>query len=73
VAELSGYLLILGENGKVLILDQEGEFVSALAKEMTSFSVIGTANNDKILLGTSRGTVCVYHMASLAFISEVPY
>lgn len=73
VADLTEYLLILGDNGKVLILDQEGEFVSTICKDMVSFSVIGTASNDKILLGTDRGTICVYHMASLQFISEVPY
>ena len=38
-----------------------------------SFTTIGTASNDKILLGTDRGTVCVYHMASLQFINEIPY
>jgi hypothetical protein len=29
--------------------------------------------HDKLLLGTERGTVCVYHMASLQFINEIPY
>jgi hypothetical protein len=32
VAELTGFLLILGDNGKVLILDQAGEFVSCIYK-----------------------------------------
>jgi hypothetical protein len=40
---------------------------------LVSFTTIGTASNDKILLGTDRGTVCVYHMASLQFINEIPY
>jgi hypothetical protein len=62
---MTGYLLILGENGKVLILDQEGDFVSTINKDLINFTVIGSAANDKILLGTDRGTVCVYHMASL--------
>jgi hypothetical protein len=61
---LTGYLVILGDNGRVLILDQEGEFVSAIKKEFTFFTVIGTAH-DKLLIGTEKGTVCVYHMASL--------
>ncbi len=57
--------MILGDNGKVLILDQEGEYVSHITKELVNFSCIGTASNDKILLGTDRGTICVYNMASL--------
>ena len=73
MTELTGYLLILGDNGKVLILDQEGEFVSTIHRDLVNFTVIGTASHDKILLGTDRGTVCVYHMASLQFINEVPY
>jgi len=36
------------------------------------FTKIGTAH-DKLLLGTNRGTVHVYHMASLQFISEIPF
>jgi hypothetical protein len=46
--------LILAENGKVLILDQAGEFVSTVFKEGTFFTTIGVAN-DKLLLGTERG------------------
>lgn len=73
MADLTGFLLILGDNGKLLILDQEGTFVSTIPPKTGShFTVIGTAH-DKLLLGTDRGTVCVYHMASLAFVSEVPY
>lgn len=72
VAELTGYLLILGDNGRILILDQEGEFVSTIKKDLAFFTNICTAH-DKLLLGTERGTICVYHMASLQFISEIPY
>jgi hypothetical protein len=64
IADLTGFYLILGDNGRVLILDQEGEFVSTIARDMSFFTVIGTAH-DKLLLGTERGTICVYHMASL--------
>ena len=56
----------------MLILDQQGEFVSTVSKEGVMFTRIGTAH-DKLLLGTNRGTVHVYHMASLQFISEIPY
>ena len=72
IAELTNFFLILGESGKLLILDQNGEFVSTLQKEGVVFTKIGTAH-DKLLLGTNRGTVHVYHMASLQFISEIPY
>ncbi|CDW81046.1 UNKNOWN [Stylonychia lemnae] len=72
VAELTGYLLILGDNGKILILDQEGEFISTIKRDLTFFTTINTAH-DKLLLGTDRGTICVYHLASLQFISEIPY
>lgn len=54
IAELTGFMLILGDNGKVLILDQSGEFVSSVSKERVSFTTIGVAN-DKLLLGTDRG------------------
>lgn len=72
LAELTSFLMVLGESGKLLILDSEGEFVSTLAKDGIVFTRIGTAH-DKLLLGTNRGTVHVYHMASLQFISEIPY
>ena len=64
--------MILSENGKVLILDQVGEFVSTVFKEGTFFTTIGIAN-DKLLLGTERGQIHVYHLASLSFVSEIPY
>lgn len=64
ISELTGFYLILGESGKVLILDENGEFVSTVVKEGIFFTKIGTAH-DKLLLGTSRGTIHVYHMASL--------
>ena len=72
ISDLTNFFLILGENGKVLILDQQGEFVRTVSKEGVVFTKIGTAH-DKLLLGTNRGTVHVYHMASLQFISEIPY
>ena len=31
------------------------------------------AAHDKILVGTERGSICVYHTASLQLITEVPY
>jgi len=65
-------MIILGENGKILILDQQGEFVSTLSKEEVVFTKVGTAH-DKLLIGTSRGTVLVYHLASLQPISEIPF
>ena len=64
--------MILVENGKVLILDQEGQFVSTVYKAATFFTTIQVAN-DKLLLGTDRGQIHVYHMASLSYISEVPH
>jgi hypothetical protein len=62
----------LGDNGKLLILDQKGEFVSTVSKEGVVFTVIGTAS-DKLLLGTDKGSIYVYHMASLKFVTEIPY
>jgi hypothetical protein len=72
VAELTGFLLILGENGKILILDGRGEFVSTISYDNTFFTHISTAN-DKLLLGTESGTIQVFHAASLSFVSEIPY
>jgi hypothetical protein len=41
-------------------------------KDGVHFTSVGTAH-DKLLLGTNRGTVYVYHMASLQYISEIPF
>ena len=65
-------MLILGANGKVLILDSNGEFVSTVSKQGAFFTHIGTCD-DRLLLGTERGTVHAYHIASLQFINEIPY
>ena len=65
-------MLILGSNGKVLILDGKGEFVSTVSKQGAFFTHIGTCD-DRLLLGTERGTVHAYHIASLMFINEIPY
>jgi len=56
----------------LLILDQKGEFVSTVSKEGVIFTVIGTAS-DKLLLGTEKGLIHVYHLASLKFVAEIPY
>ena len=34
--------------------------------------MIGTVS-DKLLLGTEKGSIHVYHLASLKFVSEIPY
>ena len=65
-------MLILGENGKVLILDQVGDFVSTVSRQGVFFTSVGVAN-DKLLLGTDTGCIAVYHLASLSFVSEIPY
>ena len=57
-------MLILGMNGKVLILDAKGEFVSTVSKQGTIFTEISTCD-DRLLLGTEKGTVHAYHIASL--------
>lgn len=46
--------------------------MSTISKMTTFYTSICSAH-DKLLLGTERGTVHVYHMASLEFIAEVPY
>jgi hypothetical protein len=72
IAQLTGFFLILGDNGKLLILDSKGEFVSTVSKEGVIFTVVGTAS-DKLLLGTEKGSIHVYHLASLKFVTEIPY
>ena len=69
---MTDFILILGENGKVLILDSEGEYVSTVSCEGVFFTTVATAT-DKLLLGTDKGTIHCYHLASLPFISEIPY
>ena len=64
VSELTGFMLILGMNGKVLILDSKGEFVSTVSRQGAFFTNIGTCD-DRLLLGTEKGTVHAYHIASL--------
>ena len=64
ISELTGFMLILGMNGKVLILDSRGEFVSTVSQNGVFFTEIGTCD-DRLLLGSERGTVLVYHIASL--------
>ena len=46
--------------------------MSTVSKDGVHFTKIGTAH-DKLMLGTNRGTVHVYHLASLQFISEIPF
>jgi hypothetical protein len=72
VAELTGFLLVLGDNGKVLVLDASGEFVSTISKNGVFFTHLGQCG-DKLLLGTDKGTVQAYHLASLQFVGEIPY
>ena len=72
VSDLTGFLVILGDNGKVLILDQAGNFVSTVFKAGAFFTSVAVAN-DKLLLGTEKGAILVYHMASLCYVSEIPY
>ena len=64
VADLTGFLMVLGLNGKVLVLDSNGEFVSTVSKQSVFFTEIGQCG-DKLLLGTDRGTIQAFHMASL--------
>jgi hypothetical protein len=64
IAELTNFMMILGQNGKVLILDACGQFVSCISRVGVMFKSITTAN-DKLLLGTDTGTVHAYHLASL--------
>ena len=72
VADLTGFLLVLGQNGKVLVLDGAGEFVSTVSKQGVFFTKMSQCG-DKLLLGTDRGTIQAFHMASLQFAGEVPY
>ena len=46
--------------------------MSTVSKDGVFFTKIGTAH-DKLMLGTNKGTVHVYHLASLQFISEIPF
>ena len=64
VSELSKFIIILGKNGRVLILDYEGEFVTCISMPGVFFSTIGTTN-DKILLGTDRGIIHAYSLSTL--------
>lgn len=53
---MTKFILVLGANGKVLILDQNGDFVSTIARQGAFFTTLGTAG-DKLLLGTDKGTI----------------
>jgi len=71
-SELNKFIIILGKNGKVLILDFEGEFVSCISVTGVFFSTIGITN-DKILLGTDRGLIYAYSLSTLQLLNQIPY
>jgi hypothetical protein len=55
-----GYLFVLGENGKILVLEAEnGDYIHTIADSVLKFTCM-TISNDKILLGTNAGAIHVY-------------
>ena len=63
-SEIIGFLVILSANGKVLILDSEGEYVSSIERSDLEFSSIA-CSQENLYLGTMNGTVHSYSVSSL--------
>lgn len=53
---ITGYLFILSDNGKVLILNSDGEYVNSLDKLEHQFTSISCAN-ECLYLGTHIGNI----------------
>lgn len=55
-SEMKGFIFILSSNGKVLILDAEGEYVTSLQRPDVEFSSL-SSSYENLYLGTTNGTV----------------
>lgn len=53
-SEMIGFLICLGRNGSVLILNDEGSYVSTIERPEMEFTAIG-CSNENLYLGTFTG------------------
>jgi len=63
-SDIIGFIVVLSANGKVLILDSEGEYVSSIERTDLEFSSI-SCSMENLYLGTMNGTVHSYSVSSL--------
>ena len=68
-SEMKGFIFILSSNGKVLILDSEGEYVTSLQRADVEFSSI-SSSYENLYLGTTNGTVHWYNVMTLISSSK---
>ena len=68
-SEMKGFIFVLSSNGKVLILDSEGEYVTSLQRSDIEFSSISWSY-ENLYLGTTNGTVHWYNVMTLISSSK---
>lgn len=62
--EMIGFLIILGRNGSVLILNSSGSYVSTIERPEIEFTSL-SCSGENLYLGTFNGSVLNYHISSL--------
>lgn len=68
-SETLGFLFVLGQNGKVLVLDTNGEYVSSISRSGALISSISTTYED-LYLGTNTGSIYSCKVSSLIAAAE---
>jgi len=63
-SEIIGFLIVLGRNGSVLILNSSGSYVSTIERPEIEFTSI-SCSWENLYLGTFTGSVMNYHLSSL--------
>jgi len=71
-SEIIGFLIVLGRNGSVLILNANGQFVSTIERPEIEFTSL-SCSKENLYLGTFRGTIFNYHLSSLSLIKELSH
>lgn len=71
-SDIIGFLIVLGRNGSVLILNSNGQFVSTIERPETEFTSV-SCSKENLYLGTFSGTVFNYHLSSLQLIKQLSH
>jgi len=71
-SDIIGFLIILGWNGSVLILNSSGQYVSTIERPEIEFTSV-SCSRENLYLGTFTGSVYNYHLSSLQLIKELSH
>jgi hypothetical protein len=71
-SDIVGFLIALGRNGKVLILDSNGDYVSSIERSDLEFTSL-CCSQENLYLGTFNGSVLNYHLSSLQLIRQLSH